>query len=218
MTQTRDLTTGLQHRELGSLEVREGADGAREGEGIGVPYNTPIEFMGVGEQFAPGAIEPDADVMLSWRHRDPIGRVVEHHNGESGWYHRAVISQTPAGDEAYTLARDGVIDRFSVGFEPIESVENREDDGTLSITHTKVRLREVSLVPFPAYDDAELVQVREQASETTHLREEEMETENLTAEVGEIRAGLDELTRKVEMASEPAEPEGPVARSFGDFV
>src|SRR5699024_7985503 len=67
-------------------------------------------------------------------------------------------------------------------------------------------------------DSAELVQVREHASETTHLREEEMETENLTAEVGEIRAGLDELTRKVEMGFEPAEPEGPVARSFGDFV
>src|SRR5699024_10043996 len=128
-----------------------------------------------------------------------------------------VISQTPAGDEAYTLARDGVIDRFSVGFEPIESIEEREDDGTLSITHTKVRLREVSLVPFPAYDQAELVQVREDASDT-HLREEEMENETLATEVGEIRAGLDDLQRKVEVGFTPAEPEGPIARSFGEFV
>lgn len=220
MTQTRDLTTGLQHREMGMLEVRESADGTREVEGIGVPYNSPIEFMGIREQFAPGAIEPDADVKLFWRHRDPIGRVVEHSNGEAGWFHRAVISQTPAGDEAYTLARDGVIDRFSVGFEPIESTETREDDGTLSITHTKVRLREVSLVPFPAYDSAEMTQVREQPETSIQAltREETMEADNLTTEVGELRAGLDDLHRRVEVGLTPPEPAGDLTRSFGDFV
>lgn len=222
MTVIHDLTTGVQHREFGALEVREGVDGAREVEGIGVPYDTPIEFMGVREQFAKGAVDTAEDVKLFWRHRDPIGKVIASRNEDDGWYHRSVVSKTATGDEAYQLARDGVIDRFSVGFEPIEFTETKEDDGTLSITHTKVRLREVSLVPFPAYDDAQLTQVREHATETTHNPDREertMENDTLTDEVGELRATVDELNRRVEVGLTPPEPASRhTARSFGEFV
>src|SRR5699024_2340813 len=119
--------------------------------------------MGIREQFAPGAIDAASEgVKLFWRHRDPIGKVVESENRDDGWFHRSVISQTAQGDEAYQLARDGVIDRFSVGFEPVKQEIEEHDDGSLTITHTEVRLREVSLVPFPAYDTAKLTDVRHQ--------------------------------------------------------
>lgn len=215
MTDTSELCTGIQHREMGSLEVRDDhEDGERSVEGIGVPYNTPIDIMGFREQFAPGAINLDDDVKLFWRHQDPIGRVVQATNTDEGWRHRAIISRTPAGDEAYELAKDGVIDRFSVGFEPVESTETRDDDGGMTITHTKVKLREVSLVPFPAYEGAAMTQVRQEP------QEEHMGESAATADdVSELRENIEELNRRVEVGLTPTtSTPGPVARSLGDFV
>lgn len=204
MSENRSLVEGLQHRALtaGTLQVREADDGAREVSGVGVPFNAPIEFYGIREQFAPGSIEVAEGAKLLWRHRDPIGLIVEHHTDDAGWHHRSRISKTPTGDEAYTLVRDGVIDRFSIGFEPIEHLETKEDDGTLVITHTKVLVREVSLVPFPAYDGATLTEVRHQQKETPMTDA----ATDLTKDVSEIREGLDDLTRSVALIQDATPP------------
>src|SRR5690606_6609467 len=71
------ITSGLQRRDLTApLQLRESDEGGkREVSGIGVPYNDPIEIFGVREEFAPGSVEADDEVMLFWRHTDPIGLV-----------------------------------------------------------------------------------------------------------------------------------------------
>lgn len=217
MTDERDLTGGLQHRAFGTLEVREDADGKREVAGVGVPYDQEIEFMGIREKFARGAIDTSAtDVKLFWRHRDPIGRVVESKNENDGWHHRSVISKTATGDEAYELARDGVIDRFSVGFEPIKHEIEEHDDGSMTITHTKVRLREVSLVPFPAYDNAKLSEVRHQSEteepQTDNAKEADMGNENNNAADLATRDDLESV--KASIAELRERPAGVSAEDF----
>ncbi len=227
---THKVTEGIQHRDIpATLEVREDADGKREVAGIGVPFNSPIDIYGVREQFAPGSVQPSEGTKLFWRHSEPIGKVVESSNKDDGWHHRAVISKTPLGDEAYTLAKDGVVDRFSVGFEPIEHLEEKADDGTVTITHTKVRVREVSLVPFPAYDDAKLTSVRAAEPSSATTEDNTMGNENREQDgnvatiesVDELRGAVDELTRRVEVGlTRTDEDAGHTtgARSFGEFV
>lgn len=150
-----------------SLQVR-AADldtDSREFVGIAVPWDTEIELWpGVREKFTRGSIEPREGVKLFWRHGDVIGLVVEHTDTPEGWQIRGRISRTPLGDEAYTLLRDGVIDRLSIGFEPVEWDYDQHRELT---THTRARVHEVSLVPIPAYEDARITQVRAAANSTT---------------------------------------------------
>lgn len=225
-TAPADLLTGIQRRDnLGTLTVRESGKDAREVAGIGVPYNQPIEFWGIREQFAPGSVEVAEDAMLFWRHRDPIGKVIDHHEDETGWHHRSSISATPTGDEAYTLTRDGVIGRFSIGFEPVEHLETKDEDGTITITHTKVLVREVSLVPMPAYDGARLTEVRHRPTRPD-TRQEESPTMPATetidpAEVTDIRAGLEEVRRSLELIRDNHDRDEPApteTRSAGQLL
>ncbi len=194
------ITSGLQRRDLTApLQLRESDEGGkREVSGIGVPYNDPIEIFGVREEFAPGSVEADDEVMLFWRHTDPIGLVTSHRNAEDGWHYDARISATQRGDEAYTLARDGVVTRSSIGFEPVEHVETKAEDGTITIRHTKVRVREVSLVPIPAYDGARLAEVRHRPDHPH--KEGQTMPETITAEdLAEVRTSVEDLTRTVEL-------------------
>ena len=212
-----DLTTGLQTREI-PMQVRAAEDGKREVSGIGVPYNQPIEFFGIREEFAPGSVEGE-DVMLFWRHHDPIGLVTSQRNDDEGWHYDARISETTRGDEAYTLARDGVITRSSIGFEPIEHVETKDEDGRVTIRHTKVRVREVSLVPIPAYDGARLAEVRHRPD---HQEGKTMpDAPTITPEdLAELRTGFEDLNRSVELMRDemPTEPDAIEQRSAGQLL
>lgn len=223
MPDTDQLTTGLQRRELPiTLHTRAADDDAedkREVSGIGVPYGETIEFWGIREEFAPGSVEVDGDVLLFWQHASPIGLVTDHRSDDAGWHYDARISQTATGDEAYTLAQDGVITRSSIGFEPVEHIETKDDDGTVTIRHTKVIVREVSLVPFPAYDGARLAEVRHRPDPTT--QEGQTMPETITPEdLSEVRESVEDLTRTVELLRDEHrdEPEPIETRSIGQLL
>jgi HK97 family phage prohead protease/HK97 family phage major capsid protein len=143
------------------LHVREVDTEARTFTGIAVPYDqqVPINdwFGTYNETFARGSVQDSDDARLFWRHSDPIGRIISNRETDAGWEVTARISETPLGDEAYTLLRDGVVTSMSVGF---RSVSYEVDDETGDITRTAVNVREVSLVPIPAYDGAIVTDVR----------------------------------------------------------
>lgn len=143
------------------LHVREVNTDTRTFTGIAVPYDqqVPISdwFGDYNETFARGSVQDSDDALLFWRHSDPIGRITSNRDTDEGWEVTCSISQTPLGDEAYTLLRDGVVTSMSVGFQGITS---ERDDETGDITRTAVRVREVSLVPIPAYDGAVVTDVR----------------------------------------------------------
>jgi len=129
--------------------------------GIAVPYDEPTEisdwFGDYTETFARGAVQDSDDALLYWRHSEPIGRIISHRDTDAGWEITAPISRTPRGDEAYTLLRDGVVRKMSVGFRPVTT---EIDDVTGNVTRTAVQVLEVSLVPMPAYAGADVLDVR----------------------------------------------------------
>ena len=194
----------MSNLEIREMEIREVNQDLREVSGIAVPYGQTTDLgFGVRERFEAGSAIPAADAMLFWRHDEPIGKIIDHEQTDEGLIVRAKISETPRGNEAYTLVRDGVINKFSVGFEPVE--QRIEEDGT--IVRTLANVREVSLVPMPAYEGAAIQEVRELASET---KEEETMTEIVvpdTAALDEVRESVEMLERQVAtLQVAPAEP------------
>lgn len=145
-----------------SIAVRaSGAADAMEFTGIGVPFNERIEvfdwFGRHTEEFEPGSVElAETGAKVFWQHGEVIGRIAEGRDAEAGYEIDGKISDTTLGRDAYTMLRDGTIDKLSIGFQPLEW---REDDEG-HIVYTKVRAVEFSLVSFPAYDSATINEVR----------------------------------------------------------
>lgn len=181
------------HTRAGLVRAVERDDETRTIRGIGVPWDEPVEindWMGsYTERFARDSVEA-GKVMFFYRHEEPIGPVTSFENTDEGWRFSARFSDTTAGNDAYQLARDGVIDTFSVRFEPLE---HTVDDETGDIVRTKVRVTEVSLEPFPAYSTARMESIRNKTERPT------MTTTETTAPPAvdtEARSQLDDLERK----------------------
>jgi hypothetical protein len=91
----------------------------------------------------------------------PLGRVTLLREDDAGLMMEARVSKTVAGDEALELIRDGALGGLSVSFSALPSGERWSRDHS-SVVRTEVRLREISAVSLPAYDDAVIVGVRSQ--------------------------------------------------------
>jgi HK97 family phage prohead protease/HK97 family phage major capsid protein len=190
--------------ETRSFEVRLEAD-TREVVGLAVPYGQTADIGGVyREAFAPGAIRSVEDVKLFWQHSEPIGKILEGRDTDGGFEIRAMISDTPRGNEAYTLLRDGVINKFSVGFVPVEQTR----DGDL-VTRTLVDLKEVSLVSFPAFQGADVSEVRQEETTVTEVVADSIRTketimsENMELDVRAVQDEVAEIRRELDLVKTP---------------
>lgn len=168
------------------------ASGDRLITGIAVPYDDEIEYSpGWFETVARDAYNPETNgpIKLFWQHSDVIGTVTEARNTPEGLEITARISETSLGNDVYALAKDGAIDRFSIGFIPIDTdTRRRDDNGAVHAVHTAINVREVSLVPFPAYENAKVTDVRA-AQEPTTEKEPPM---------SESRAALDTVLERMD--------------------
>jgi HK97 family phage prohead protease len=156
-------------RSFPELTVRADGTGRTIG-GLVVPYNRAARVSDGGpaydEMFVQGSttrtIQHRGDrIKLLSQHNsrsNPLGVAVRDSWRETpdGLYGEFKVSRTAAGDEALELVRDGALDSFSIGFTPIK---HEKRDGVT--VRTEVALREVSLVTFPAYDDARISTVRD---------------------------------------------------------
>lgn len=146
------------------LEIR--GDG-RTVYGIAVPFDTEAHVRDARgpayrEVFRQGAFaktitESGGRVKLLINHdreRLPIGKALELKEDRAGLIAQFRVSNTREGDEALELVRDGVLDAFSVGFIPVKH------RGSELVERLEVKLREVSVVAFPAYDSALIGGVR----------------------------------------------------------
>jgi HK97 family phage prohead protease len=191
--------------------------------GLAVPYGQEIELMGnMKERFEPGAIDGVEDVKLFYGHEEPIGKVIEGRDTPEGYEIVARISDTPRGNEVYTLLQDDVLNRFSVGFFPV--VDRKEGQ---TIVRELVDLKEVSVVPFAAFDGAKITEVRseaepqaEPADETPIETESETMSENIELDVRSVQDEVAELRRVIEAgkAVEIAAPATHKFRSQGEFA
>ena len=187
--------------------------------GIAVPYGQDANIGGVyTERFERGSISEDiTDVKLFYGHEEPIGKVIEGRDSEEGFEIIAKISDTVRGNEVRTLLKDGVLNKFSVGFVPVDS----ERDGS-TVIRKAVSLREVSVVPFPAYAGATIQEVREDETPTETIEEEipmESRTEDVNFDVQAVQEEVAEIRRLVETGFSVATSE-PTAdtRSAGEVL
>jgi HK97 family phage prohead protease len=191
--------------------------------GLAVPYGQEIDLTGnLKERFEAGAIQSLEDVKLFYGHEDPIGKVISGRDTEAGYEVVARISDTPLGNEVYTLLKDDVLNRFSVGFFP---VKDRKEGQT--IVRELIDLKEISVVPWPAFDGAKITEVRseietEEVEEIVETpNETESETmENIELDVRTVQDEVAELRRVIE-AGQTVETSAPATHKFrsqGEFA
>lgn len=179
------------------------ADDGRTIVGIAVPLDTPTRIIpGFFEQIARGAVDTAARPALFYRHAEPIGVVTSLREGDAGLEMTARVSDTALGRDAATLARDGAITSLSIGFFEVEYTDAESEDGTTTRTQTRIDLREVSLVPIPAYEDARITSVRQaptpaptQEGPTVNKMPAAPTSEDLDA----IRSETDALARRLSL-------------------
>lgn len=97
--------------------------------------------------------------VLLWQHdpTSPIGRFTDMRIEEKGLYVEAELSATGKGKEAYDLIKLGALDGLSVGF---VTKEASRDASTGVRTVKKAALAEISLVTFPAHEEARVLSVK----------------------------------------------------------
>ena len=143
-----------------------------------VPYATEIGSTSAGAViFAADSIEIPANkkIKLLDEHNPKaiLGSATTFSTSPEGIFATFKVTKTARGDEALTLASDGLKTGLSVGVEPVESSMNK--DGVMIVT--KGILREVSHVASPAFASAEITKVaasaEEAPTETTTTNESE---------------------------------------------
>jgi HK97 family phage prohead protease len=102
-------------------------------------------------------------IKLLWQHDDtqPIGIFTDLSEDNIGLRFTGQLNlDVQKGKEAYALLKQGAMDGMSIGFWPIQYSIDNSDPQTPIIHFTEVKLIEISLVTFPANEDAVVTQVK----------------------------------------------------------
>lgn len=219
------MTSPEMHRR--SYEVRAVADDdGRTIAGLAVPFDTETEIIpGFREKIARGAVNLDTMPALFYRHSEPIGVITAMSEHADGLMIEARVSDTALGRDAATLARDGAIKSLSIGFFEREYTDETTDDGATLRTQHSIDLREVSLVPVPAYEDAKITAVREAQTPTTPTttttKGTPMTDQITRADIDELADASTDLARRLsllEATGTAAAPTPTETRSAGDLL
>lgn len=205
-----------------SPEAEGSEDAPRIVRGLAVPYGVEIElFDGYFETIAPGALADRADdatsLKLFYRHNEPIGLIISVTETAEGIEIEARFSDTQAARDAYQLVRDGVIDRLSIGFIPL-TFERTEDEAGVHTTITSLELREVSLVPFPAYDGATVTEVRNKPTPERKTTMTDAPAYALASDLDDLRADITAMEQRAAMAAMTPADRAADTRTPGDAI
>lgn len=140
-----------------TAEAGEEPTSSRTIEGIAVPYGITANASTGPVMFLEGSLPTDGPAPKLFLNHDPtkaVGLVTERTDTPEGMRFRARISATQLGDEALTLALDGVIDAVSIG---VELVEAENIDGTTVVA--AANWLELSMTPTPAFAGATIDKV-----------------------------------------------------------
>jgi HK97 family phage prohead protease len=179
--------------------IKREAVGTIEGTGDGrtldlrvVPWNTKARVTDNGRDFyeevwLPGCFERQegapnrVDVLMNFEHERGIGGVIgrgtELRNEADGQHGTFRMLQAADADKALELVNEGILTGVSLEAEPIESVN---EDGV--IKRVKARLVNIALCRSPAFQDAQVLAVREKSDEEPDVAEPRT-NEELVAQV-----------------------------------
>ena len=157
---------------------------SRTVSGVAVPYGV-VATVSSGEKviFEEGSLPTEGKspkLYLNHDSEQAVGLVTERVDTPQGMMFSARISKTTLGEEALTLALDGVIDSVSVGVNPTKV--KMQDDGTMRVLAAD--WIELSLVTGrPAFSGAVITDVAATEPEPIHQETEEIgNTEQATPE------------------------------------
>ena len=145
-------------------------------------------------------------VKVLWQHNifEPIGRPAEMREDDLGLYIKAKISETDTGKKALTLARDGVVNEMSIGYDVVKDDFDRSRDARVL---KEIRLFEVSLVTFAANPMALVTGVKSMEELERLLEKSQQEIKEgrvlSSRNVEKVRAAIDALQALL-AASEPS--------------
>ena len=175
---------------------------SRQISGVAVPYGQAAVANGPDGpakiMFEPGALPVEGKAPKLFMYHDstqPVGLVTERVETPEGMMFSAKISRTAAGDEALTLALDGVLDSVSVGVNPTSY--SWSSDGSTMIIKAADWL-ELSMVPIPAFAGATITDIA--ASEAAETPDE---TPSEQDEIVEEKSDMSEATVEASAAPEP---------------
>jgi len=126
-------------------------------------YAATFDADAVGDVILRGAFantlkERGGKIKVLWQHDmgTPIGKPVEMREDDRGLFVKSYIANTEKGNEALTLAREGIIDSMSIGF----SVKDSDYDEKGIRVIKELALYEYSLVTMPANEAAIITSVK----------------------------------------------------------
>lgn len=136
---------------------------------------------------APGAfaksIQMVKNVKLLYGHdwKEVIGRVTELFEDTHGLYFKAKVSMTERGKEVLQLIKDGALNQTSIGYVTEKSTYRHDNVRVLE----EVKLHEISVVPFPANENAYILGVKQQVPSD--------EIKTLTDAINELKGAVEAL-------------------------
>lgn len=196
-------------------------DGGWEITARAVPLDTPTEiFPGFVETIQSGALVPrETGVKLFSEHRNVIGVITETREEDGGLVIEARISDTQIGRDVRQLIADGALTQMSIGFVPAEDGQTvTYTDAGIDVTVTRATLYEVSVVPFPAYEDTAITDQRSTDKENTMT---ENIIDRLDDAIGGLAVDVRALSDRIDhVETAQVEEPHPLAqyRSYGDYI
>lgn len=150
-------------------------------EGVALPYGKVASKFGQNFRFERGSLRwTDPGRVKLLRDHDPrqaIGKAVSLTDGHTGLKVRFSVARGAAGDEALSLAEDGVLDGLSVGVDFDLATDTVPDPKAKGVTLVRrADLREASLTAVPAFDDARVTKVAASRDEGETMPDEPEQT------------------------------------------
>jgi HK97 family phage prohead protease len=147
-------------------------------EGKAVPYDTWANVGAYMERFKPDAFKKSIGEsakplpLMLFHARDdawPIGQAIRWQSKADGLYGTWQLNGQPNAQRAAQMAESGDLGYLSIGFVPIRSEPVMASDYNPDLgeehmdrmTRVEARLVETSIVPTPAYADAQILAVRD---------------------------------------------------------
>jgi HK97 family phage prohead protease len=129
--------------------------------GLAVPYGVVATKNGRRFRFSKGSIRwgdvRRVKVLVEHNRASALGRAVELTEDDRGLWAVLSIDRSPEGDRALAKAADGTWDGLSIGLPPPPLSQFRASAGIDDCVSAP--LSEISLTPFPAFDDARVSSV-----------------------------------------------------------
>lgn len=153
--------------EFAGLETRAGENGDRHIVGLVAPFSSEYDTGKYVETFSSSTFDKSIQergdrIPLLEQHdssRHPIGMAVSWDKSAEGLIADFKLAPTPRGEEAHTLASEGIVTGLSVGFIPIRNRTSTVGRRT-HINRIEARLDHVGLVTTAAYQEAKVLSVR----------------------------------------------------------